>query len=71
MVAEPRDHSPLMREAIKCCSPASLSKVLGVPLRKWLGNVGDERKDGLTSQGFLGVVWVVFKRAPLSGPLGH
>lgn len=71
MVTEPRDHSPLMREAVKCCSPSSLPKVLGVPLQKWRGHVGDERKDGLTSQRFLGVVWVVFKRAPISGPLGH
>lgn len=65
MVAEPGDHNPLMRQAVKC-SPSSLPKVLGVPLRKWLGNIGDERNGGLTSQRFLGVVWVVFKRVSIS-----
>lgn len=66
MVAEPGDHSPLKREAVKCSSPSSLPKVLGVPLQKWLGNVGNERKDGLTSQRFLGVIWVIFKRVSIS-----
>lgn len=44
MVAEPGDHSPLKREAVKCSSLSSLPKVLRVPLQKWLGNVGNERK---------------------------
>lgn len=53
MGAEPRDHSLLIREAVRCPSPSPLPKVLGGPLQDRLGNVGHERM--VTSQRFSGV----------------